>query len=579
MCKSTLVFQIFLLLMLSMTSVNAQESLSITVLNVRDFGAIGDGKTDDTQALQLALDAAAKQRRAGLINGRVNALYGPRVFVPAGQYRITRPLKVNGSMMIQGDERSVIRTDDPNLVMMEVKAWRQTFEHLTFIGGAVQLFLTGTTDQGLVQIRTCSFIHAEKLAVDIDLRSNVVTLQDCHFSENEQALRTITDMTTLRDCWITTRKTMRDKAAIEARGDMMVIEGLCGVPLVGASGARWIDNYTGLFLSLRDCRFGGEGGGFTTVYNFAKPRSDGGASSILIDGSLLCAGASNESDRAAVYCMELPNKIEIRSCILRDAIPVALSDSIDWEVFAGVTPDYISYVVRDNVGQDGNVLPARLRESATLSKPRPIIGLDEQTTQQTLAKLAEKWGKQPLPELLDGKTANHQQMISAGSYIDVTPQKYRFDVTPCIDGTTISNQDFLAVQELGSDILLMRRQSGKAPYVQIRDVAVDLDQFPYLTLKLKGTQELAPDGFAIKIIDHETKKLVMIVEQPWPPYHNYRAYDLRTSFPNTQGKRTFDIKFYYLGLRMVNDKEIYLAKPGDFIVLDFLRFEADSSVK
>lgn len=567
------------LMVLSVNWTQAHAQMTAQIINVREFGVVGDGKVDDTDALQRALDEAAKKRRANIANQRVLALVAPRVFIPAGQYRITRTLVVNGSMMIQGDDRSVILTDDPTLTMMQVKAWRQTFEHLSFIGGAVQLQLTGTTDQGLVQIRTCSFIRAEKLAVDIDLRSNVVTLQDCHFSENEQALRTITDMTTLRDCWITTRKTMRDKAAIEARGDMMVIEGLCGVPLVGASGARWIDNYTGLFLSLRDCRFGGEGGGFTTVYNFAKPRSDGGGSSILIDGSLLCAGVSNQSDRAAVYCMELPNKIEIRSCILRDAIPIALSDSIDWGSFAGVMPDYISYVVRDNIGEAGNILPERLRDSASLSKPHPIIGLDDQATQQALEKLLKTWGKQPLPNLVDGKTQNHVQVSAPDRYVDVTLQKYQFDLMPNIDGTTISNRDFLAVQSAGSDILLMRRQTGKAPYVQIRNVAVDIDQFPFLTFKLKGTDELSPDGYAIKIIDLQTKQLVMVVEQPWPPYHNYCAYDLRTRFPDAHGKRTFDIKFYYLGLRMVNDKEIYHAKAGDFIVLDFLRFEADSPKK
>src|SRR5690554_3068316 len=45
--------------------------------NVRDFGAAGDGKRDDTKAIQAAVDAA---RGA--------------VFFPKGTYRVTRTIEV-----------------------------------------------------------------------------------------------------------------------------------------------------------------------------------------------------------------------------------------------------------------------------------------------------------------------------------------------------------------------------------------------------------------------------------------------------------------------------------------------------
>ncbi|GEM_PF-7069536 len=49
--------------------------------NVRDFGATGDGDTDDSSAIQAALDATAN---------------GGRVFFPLGIYRITVTLNVSG---------------------------------------------------------------------------------------------------------------------------------------------------------------------------------------------------------------------------------------------------------------------------------------------------------------------------------------------------------------------------------------------------------------------------------------------------------------------------------------------------
>lgn len=51
------------------------------VINVKDYGAVGDNVTDDTAAIQAALDVVT--------NGTV--------FIPAGQYKITDTLKVNYS--------------------------------------------------------------------------------------------------------------------------------------------------------------------------------------------------------------------------------------------------------------------------------------------------------------------------------------------------------------------------------------------------------------------------------------------------------------------------------------------------
>ena len=51
------------------------------VVNVRDFGAVGDGTTDDTAAIQAAVDS--------ITNGVI--------FFPIGQYKITTTINIDGS--------------------------------------------------------------------------------------------------------------------------------------------------------------------------------------------------------------------------------------------------------------------------------------------------------------------------------------------------------------------------------------------------------------------------------------------------------------------------------------------------
>ncbi|MGI5870309.1 MAG: glycosyl hydrolase family 28-related protein [Kiritimatiellia bacterium] len=561
------------------TLAKAPPAAASAVIDVRAQGAVGDNRADDTDAIQRAVDLALARRVINGVNRRVTGVAAPVVYIPAGRYRVSRTLVANGPIVFRADPKGMLVAAGDDLTILSVKAWRQTFENLAFMGGATHVVLEGRTDQGMVQFRGCSFVGANDVAVNIDLRSNVVVFNDCHFTDNEQALRTITDMTTLRDCWITSRKTMRDKAVIEARGDMMVVEGLCGVPLVGSVNQRWIDNYTGLFLNLRDCRFGGEGGGFTTIYNFAKPRANGGATSILVDGSLLCAGASEETGRAAVHCVQIPNKIEIRSSILRDAVPVTVREPIDPSFFAGVDPDFLSYALRDNVGFGANELPAVLREPAKLVQPRPFKGLAEGPTAAALDAACEAVAAKAWPDSWDGTDQGHVQATKPEDYVDLHLNVDSLCLDTFIDGTTIPNHDYLAFKPCGTDLVLLRRQKGMAPYLLIRDVAVDVDRHPFLTLKLKGDDNLKPDGFAIKIIDRETRALALAVEQLWPPYHTYRAFDLRKLYPGIGGPRRFDIKLYYLGLRIIHDLEVYHAEPGDALTIDFLRFEADTAAQ
>lgn len=71
-------------------------------LNVKDFGALGDGKNDDTVALQNAIDAACISRIYNDLSRKKNIKTKPAgqpirtIYFPTGTYRITSPLRLTG---------------------------------------------------------------------------------------------------------------------------------------------------------------------------------------------------------------------------------------------------------------------------------------------------------------------------------------------------------------------------------------------------------------------------------------------------------------------------------------------------
>ena len=68
-----------------LNSVNALENKTANIINVREFGALGNGVNDDTEKIQAAIDYANAHGRA--------------VYVPNGEYFISAPVVLNGCSM------------------------------------------------------------------------------------------------------------------------------------------------------------------------------------------------------------------------------------------------------------------------------------------------------------------------------------------------------------------------------------------------------------------------------------------------------------------------------------------------
>jgi hypothetical protein len=70
------------------------ESKLKDIISVKDFGAVGDGATDDTAAIQAAIDSVYESDNTGSMK---------TVWIPAGKYLITDTLDLHSGTKIQGE--------------------------------------------------------------------------------------------------------------------------------------------------------------------------------------------------------------------------------------------------------------------------------------------------------------------------------------------------------------------------------------------------------------------------------------------------------------------------------------------
>jgi hypothetical protein len=307
------------------------------------------------------------------------------------------------------------------------------------------------------------------------------------------------------------------------------------------------------------------------VVNYAKPLSYPVGTMVFIEDSLICAVGNNKR-QCAVYCEEIPNWLVVRDCTLYVPEVMVRPDIDPATYFAGAKKQMVRIDVNNNCNVKGGESPAWLRDPQTASGPLTPT-LSPADTKAALAKAVE--AVRALPRVDDEPYAHagHRQQTDPARYVTINATDTDWDLSEHMDGTTEPNANFLAVAPVGEQVVILRRRPGAGAWahVRIRNVTIDLDKTPILSFKLRDLGRGTADATALKVLDRETQRMVVLGEF-YSGFYHYRAFDLRKHLELT-GKRTLDLKFYYLGDAAGESKP---TQTGDYILLQFIRAEAVS---
>ncbi|MCQ2389942.1 MAG: glycoside hydrolase family 55 protein [Kiritimatiellae bacterium] len=202
-------------------------------LNVVDFGAVGDGVTDDTAALRRAFAYLETHRpKERLTVRRHKKTFGdqplPSVFFPKGRYRITDSVVVTGNALLVGAPGAQIVNTNPQAESLYFRRCQYLLiKGLAFEGGLCQVRLwTANRDCSYFHIDNCAFSHAAQVAVEsvsfraegdqrpatpletacgevrgVDYNnSTLIILEKSRFTDNLRSVRLYSDGVTIRDC-------------------------------------------------------------------------------------------------------------------------------------------------------------------------------------------------------------------------------------------------------------------------------------------------------------------------------------------------------------------------------------------
>tara|TARA_R110002124_G_scaffold287365_1_gene474116 strand:- start:47425 stop:49452 length:2028 start_codon:yes stop_codon:yes gene_type:complete len=139
------------------------------LISIKDFGAIGDGLTDDTIAVQQALSAHGA------------------VYIPEGTYLITSTISLNEGQSLRGaGQKSVLKASDNSFVLLALTADFITLQNFKTLGGSVGIKLSGIARPCVQCAVSDVSVFAADIGVQLDGGTN--TNYPCYWNNFNRVL-------------------------------------------------------------------------------------------------------------------------------------------------------------------------------------------------------------------------------------------------------------------------------------------------------------------------------------------------------------------------------------------------------
>lgn len=162
------------------TSTSSSTSSGFPFPTVTEYGAVGDGQTDDSDAIEAAIDEATGAEVTGTALDADK--HGSAVYFPPGTYRIARTIDVEGHVKFVGagtgnKSASVIHADDdvtafrvyhPNTAPSGPGAEWSSFKGLVIAGGGSSKSVHGIHADARIRVEDCYILKSPGDGIHID---------------------------------------------------------------------------------------------------------------------------------------------------------------------------------------------------------------------------------------------------------------------------------------------------------------------------------------------------------------------------------------------------------------------------
>lgn len=296
--------------------------------NVKWFGAIGDGATNDTVAIQACLNVAASHAQSGIIDPFGTILTGTTstpVQFPQGVYRITSGLTTSlglewvgfRSIIIMANYAAGIYTPITGTDIVSGTFYNNRFEGITFrYGRRVFNFATGNV-WTWVRVYRCIFdgYAGDCIYSDDNSPSTSVRFEDCQWLSANPAARVYNavfdDAEFINPILVTNKNVnvgdFKIRGTAQTAPSRLYIESIFSNPLDG--NGCYVENLAGFVTIAGNSRFGGENGGRIIIDNSAPPGDillNTNPTGIVITGSVIA-----DAPHYLVRFFEVPNLVQI----------------------------------------------------------------------------------------------------------------------------------------------------------------------------------------------------------------------------------------------------------------------------